>query len=112
MMIALAIGLLAQVTTPSPVPVPAPRPAAAAGIWDQRCKVCHGADGTGQTKKGRELKIRDFTKPRWQSHTTDDEIVTAITNGIRKRKMPAFKGKLSPEEIQALLPYVRALAKK
>lgn len=64
------------------------------------------------TKKGRELKAKDFTKQKFQQHTTDEEIVEAITNGLRKKKMPAFKNKLSPEEIQALLPFVRAIGKK
>ena len=49
---------------------------------------------------------------KFQQHTTDEEIVDAITNGLRKKKMPAFKNKLSPEEIQALVPFVRAFGKK
>ena len=35
-----------------------------------------------------------------------------IFDGLRKKKMPAFKNKLSPEEIQALVPFVRAFGKK
>jgi len=109
-MIALAFVLLAQVTTPRPAPVTGVR--TPQEIFKQRCAKCHGNDGKAQTKKGRELKAKDFTKPKFQQHTTDKEIVDAITDGLRKKKMPAFKDKLSPEEIQALLPFVRAFGKR
>jgi len=109
-MIGFAVALLAQATTPPPGPVTGAR--TPPEIFEQRCKVCHGADGKAQTKKGRQLKAKDFTRPKFQQHTTDKEIVDAITNGIKKRKMPAFKDKLSPEEIQALVGYVRAFGKK
>ena len=109
-MIALAFVLLAQATMPSPAPVTGVR--SPQEIFEQRCAKCHGNDGKAQTRKGRELKAKDFTRPKFQQHTADKEIVDTITNGIRKRKMPAFKDKLSPEEIQALVGYVRAFGKK
>ena len=109
-MIGFALALLAQATTPPPAPVTGAR--TPEQIYEQRCTVCHGADGKGQTKKGRQLKAKNFTRPKFQQHTADKEIVDTITNGIRKRKMPAFKDKLSPEEIQALVGYVRAFGKK
>ena len=109
-MIALVLALFAQAPTPSPAPVTGLR--TAQQIWEERCIACHGMDGTAQTKKGRELKAKDFTRPKWQKHTTDDEIVSAITDGIPKKKMPSFKGKLSPEEIRALVPYLRAFGSK
>jgi mono/diheme cytochrome c family protein len=109
-MIGFALALLAQAITPPPAPVTGAR--TPQEIYEKRCTVCHGGDGKGKTKKGRQLKAKDFTRSRFQQHTTDKEIVDAITNGIKKRKMPAFKDKLSPEEIQALVGYVRAFGKK
>ena len=109
-MIAFALTLLAQATTPPPAPL-AGAPSAQE-IYEQRCIACHGEDGTGQTKKGRELKAKDFTRSRWQKRTSDKEIVAAIANGIRKKKMPAFKDKLTTEQIEALVPYLRAFGKK
>ena len=108
-MIALALALLAQAPAPSPAPVAARTPKE---IWEERCIACHGEDGKAQTKKGRELKAKDFTRPKWQKHTSDEEIVGTITNGIPKKKMPAFKDKLSAEEIRALVPYLRAFGKE
>lgn len=109
-MILLAFALLAQAQTPSPAPI-ASAPKAPEEIWSARCKICHGEDGRSRTKKGRQLKAPDFTSAKWQKHTTDDEIAKAITDGIPKHKMPAFKDKLSAEEIQSLVPYLRKLAR-
>ena len=106
-MIALALAaMLAQ--TPPPAPV-AGQPGTQ-DVWDKRCVFCHGADGQSQTKKGKQYKAPNFTKARWQKHTTDDEIVEAITNGVKKTKMPAFKEKLSAEEIKSMVPFLRAFA--
>jgi mono/diheme cytochrome c family protein len=109
-MIALALALLSQAVTPAPAPAASVRTAKEA--WEERCIACHGEDGKAQTKKGRELKAKDFTRPKWQKHTSDEEIVEVITNGIPKKKMPAFKDKLTAEEIRALVPYLRAFGKK
>jgi mono/diheme cytochrome c family protein len=100
--------LLAQ--SPSPAPV-APG-AGTQEIFEQRCKLCHGVDGRGKTKKGIESKAPDFTRPRWQKHTTDDEIREAITNGVPKSKMKGFKDKLTTDQIDALGKYVRAFGDK
>ena len=104
----LALLLLAQ---PMPPPAPITAVRAPAEVWEQRCIVCHGQDGRGRTKKGRQLKTPDMTRPKWQARLSDEKIANAIANGVPKRKMPAFKDKLSNEEIQALVPYLRALGK-
>jgi mono/diheme cytochrome c family protein len=100
--------MLSQAATPSPAPVVGQQ--SAQDIWDKRCVLCHGADGQSRTKKGKKYKAPNFTKDKWQKHTTDDEIVEAITNGVPKSKMPAFKGKLSEEEIKSMVPFLRAFA--
>jgi mono/diheme cytochrome c family protein len=100
--------LLAQ----SPSPAPLAPGAGVQEIFEQRCKLCHGADGRGKTKKGIESKAPNFAGPRWQKHTTDDEIREAITNGVPKTKMKAFKDKLTPGQIEALAKYVRAFGEK
>src|SRR5438067_11841025 len=101
-MIALAFVVFAQATLPKPAPVTGLR--TPQEIFEQRCAKCHGNDGKAQTKKSRELTAKDFTKPKFQRQTTDVEIVDAITKGLRKKTSPAFKSKLSPAEIQALVP--------
>jgi mono/diheme cytochrome c family protein len=102
----VALLLLSQ---PMPPPAPVTNVHPPGQIWEERCIRCHGADGRGRTKQGRKLKTPDMTLPKWQSHLSDEKIIQAITDGVPKRKMPAFKQKLSKEEIQALVPYIRAL---
>ncbi len=113
-MIALALAAaLAQAATPPPAPV-APQAAAqdtVQDIFEKRCIFCHGQDGRGQTKKGKQVKAPDFTSPKWNKETTDEEIKDAITNGVPKTKMLAFKSKLTPEQIDALAIYVRSFGK-
>jgi mono/diheme cytochrome c family protein len=105
--IALALVLLAQVPSPAPV-----QNQPAKEVYEKRCTLCHGADGRSQTKKGRQYKAPDFTSAKWQRTTTDDEIADAITNGVPKTKMAAFREKLSADQIRALIPYLRAFGKK
>ena len=54
----------------------------------------------------------DFTSEKWQTTTAEEEIEDAISNGVPKTKMAAFKSKLSDAEIQALVTYVRAFGNK
>jgi len=84
--------------------------APAAENWDNLCASCHGADGKGQTKSGKKLKLRDYTETKVQTELKDDAMTKAITNGVKidgKEKMKAFKEEISGGEIQELVAYVR-----
>jgi cytochrome c6 len=80
-----------------------------AAIYKAKCTACHGADGKGQTTMGKKMNLRDLGSPEVQKQT-DKELYdwTAIGKG----KMPAYKDKLSDEEIKALVAHMRAFAKK
>lgn len=82
--------------------------------WTNHCAQCHGPDGQAHTKMGMKLQAKDLTNPKVQSSFTDAQAATAIKDGIKeggKTKMTAFGGKLSPDEIKALVAYVRGLKK-
>jgi mono/diheme cytochrome c family protein len=85
--------------------------APAAENWENHCTKCHGADGKGQTKVGKKLKLKDYTDAKVQAEMTDADIVKYINEGVKddagKEKMKAYKGELSPEEINDLVAYVR-----
>ena len=83
-----------------------------APVWTKQCKSCHGADGKGDTEMGRKSKAEDLTTASWQARMTDAKIRGAIENGVPKTKMKAYKEKLSPEQIDALVAYVRSLKAK
>ena len=78
-------------------------------IFKNDCQKCHGRDGKG-SKRGKKLGAPDFTDTEWQASVTDKQLIASVTDG--KKKMPSQKGKLSPEEIKALVKYVRMLATK
>ena len=79
------------------------------GDFKAKCAMCHGADGSGNTATGKALKVRDLASPEVQSQT-DAQFTDIVTNG--KNKMPAYKGKLTDDQIKGLVAYVRGLAKK
>ena len=56
-----------------------------------RCAVCHGADGAGQTQDGRNLypRVPDLRLPLTQN-LTDGEIRYIIRNGVRLTGMPGW----------------------
>ena len=63
---------------------------------------------------GKALNAKDLTNTGIQSSFTDAEAAAAIKDGVTKEgitKMSAFGGKLSDDEIKALVAYVRSLKK-
>ena len=79
----------------------------AAELYVRHCASCHGKDGQAKTAKGKLNQARDLTDPEWQDRTSDERLFNSIMNG--KRKMPGFSKKLSEQEIDALVIYVRGL---
>lgn len=74
-------------------------------IFKGHCTPCHGGDGKGIAAVG----TPDFTSRKIQASLTDADIIKIITNGKEGTIMPAWKGKLSPQEIAAAASYVRSL---
>lgn len=84
---------------------PAPMANASTGqqIFFQHCVVCHGPNG-----KGTSESHPNFTDAAWQAKETDAELIEAVTDG--HGKMPAFKEKLTAEQIADVVKHVRSLA--
>jgi mono/diheme cytochrome c family protein len=82
--------------------------------WEKNCAKCHGPDGTGKTKMGEKLAIKDYTDAKVQEGMKDDAMTKAIKDGVKdgdKTKMKAFGETLSDDEIKALVKYVRDFKK-
>lgn len=109
----LFCGLLLAVPTSSSA-VSAVRTGQANGapaeLFQARCARCHKADGSGLPKY-RKKGQPDFSSAKWQKSRTDEQIIKAITFG-KGESMPAFKTKLSADEIKALTSQIRSLARK
>lgn len=73
-----------------------------------KCSGCHGEDGKGKLKG-----TPDFTSQIWQDKKSNDDLIEAIIEGEDGgKKMPAFRSKLTDEQIKALVGYVRSFAKR
>jgi len=80
-------------------------------IYDSKCAGCHGLDAKGKTKYGIKHRIPNFATKKWQASISDAEIGKTIREGVTekgKKLMPAFKGKLTPDEVVALTLYLRS----
>ncbi len=82
--------------------------------WEKQCQKCHGPDGKGNTKMGRQSGVKDYTDPKVQAEMKDENAVKTIKEGIvekGKKKMDPYKDKLTDDEIKALIAYMRAFKK-
>ena len=71
-----------------------------AAIFKAKCAMCHGADGSKAGPQGDQAD--PDTKAKGAAGLN-----TIVTKG--QGKMPAYEGKLSPEEISAVADYVLSL---
>ncbi len=82
----------------------------AAALYKSKCATCHGPDGTGNIPTGKALGVTDLTSADVQKQT-DAQLTDSIANG-KGKKMPAFKGKVTDDQIKGLVGYIRELGKK
>jgi len=75
-------------------------------LYIQNCARCHGADGRAQTRLGKKLEAADLTSEDVKGMSTA-KITRAITNG--RPDMPAFRKKLTRQQIAQIVGYVRSL---
>lgn len=76
-----------------------------AKVFIQNCSVCHGKDGKGTAATG----TPDFTSSKVQASFTKEIILDTIRHGKKGTLMPAWKGKLSNDEITAVGSFVKSL---
>src|SRR5579871_272114 len=82
--------------------------------YKSKCQMCHGASGTADTPMGKKLNAHDFHSDAVQKKS-DGELFTIIHDGVSvggKLTMPAYKGKITDDQIHDLVKYVRELGKK
>jgi mono/diheme cytochrome c family protein len=81
-------------------------------VYADRCARCHGADGQGRTRLGETLDPPDFSDPAWQRSRSrnNTRMIASVSEGLGS--MPAFKKKLSRQDIAAAVAYVRTLGRR
>ena len=102
-LISCAGGAQPTPTQPAPTPPPTPTPAAidAAKLFATNCVVCHGEKRQGVSGLGPALTPTSLTK------LSDAEVKSTILKGRSNTAMAGFEGRLSLEEIDALIQLIK-----
>src|SRR5258707_14224855 len=79
----------------------------AASTYKTNCVSCHGQDGRGSAV-GKSLHAADFHSAQVQQQS-DTQLAGVIAEG--RGNMPAFGTRLSKDQINALVKYIRTLGK-
>jgi len=79
-------------------------------VWMRRCASCHGDDGRGKTRFAEGRPFADLTDDNWKHGSDLESMKRLIAEGDTKSPMPAFRDRISPEEIDAVARYVQSLA--
>jgi cytochrome c6 len=77
-------------------------------VYKSNCSICHGSDGSGNTAIGKRSKLPDLRSAEVQQQS-DPQLTDTLAKG--KGKMKPFKDRLTPEQIQQAVGYLRELAK-
>jgi cytochrome c6 len=78
-----------------------------AATYKAKCATCHAMDGS-PTAPGKMMGAHDFRTDEVQK-MSDADLTTIIAKG--KNKMKGFEKDLKPEEIKALVAFVRTMKK-
>ena len=79
---------------------------AAADVYKSKCASCHGADGKGDTPAGKKMKVKDLASDDVQKQS-DADLAAVIEKG--KKPMPGYEGKLTKDQIDGLVKWVRII---
>jgi mono/diheme cytochrome c family protein len=101
----------------SPPPVPAQELAGSAldgkMLYEWHCVRCHGAGGWGDGTQANELRVppANFHGPVVKMKS-DEQLLTSIEFGLVLTPMHAWRGRLTEQEMQDVLAYVRLLGQR
>lgn len=83
-------------------------------IYEKNCAKCHGADGTGQTKMGQKLGVKNYADAKVQAAMKDEEMAKAIKEGVKDKDgkvvMKPAEG-ISDDEVKGLIALIRGFKK-
>ncbi len=98
----------------NPVAVTPATLAAGRRIFRENCQRCHGPQGKGDgSDADPKYKARmDLTSAARADRNPDGIVFHKILSGRQKPKMPAFKDKLTTEQVWTLVGYVQSLRAK
>lgn len=98
--------LRADIATASHAAAP---PSSPQDVYLDKCAVCHGQDGAGNTAKGRKLKVKNVRSPEVQK-LSEAEMIDIVAKG-KGKDMDAFQKELGDDMVKQIVVYYRSLAK-
>lgn len=78
-------------------------------LYASKCAVCHGNDGSANTAKGKELKVRSLRSEEFKK-MSDAKAMEVLLKG--KGKMEGYEKTQGKEKLEQLLAYCRELSNK
>lgn len=83
---------------------------AMAALYLKNCSICHGDNGDANTRaqSGMFPKPRDFTTAEAAIELTRERMIVSVTEGRPGTAMVGHKRRLSPQQIEGLVDYVRS----
>jgi len=70
-------------------------------IYTKKCAGCHGPDGAGKTTMGEKMGVPSLVGTKLSAA----ELAAVIGDG--RKKMPAYKEKISADELKAVSEFVK-----
>lgn len=77
-------------------------------LFLKSCASCHGKDGKAQTSVARKLGVKDLSQSKLNDTQIEKQILEGRPADQTSAKMPAFKDRLTAEEIKSLIPVVKS----
>ncbi len=86
-----------------------PRLAAGKAIYVKHCAACHGDRGNTAVwaRNGLNPPPRDFTRPEAREELSRERMITSVSYGRPGTAMMPFRSRLSRQEIEQVVDYVR-----
>ncbi len=79
-------------------------------VFEHHCATCHGHQGKGDGPSGdEEHPPADLTDPARADANPDGVVFYKVWNGRKSPRMPAFKSRLTRDEVWAVVAYVKTL---
>jgi cbb3-type cytochrome c oxidase subunit III len=80
-------------------------------LYQKYCHVCHGVEGDGDGIMTNLIGVMpmDHTNPNETNSLSNEEIANSILDG-KSRFMPAWRGILNQNDVEALVSYIRLLS--
>ena len=78
-------------------------------LYQRHCRVCHGDNGNGATWTTTVLNPapRNFTSPQSRRLLTRERMLASVSHGRRGTSMMAFTERLTRDEIEEVVDYIR-----